>query len=66
MARVINADGATIVGTLEQIARLLELLRGKSSGVVNLDRANFVILDRPLTQRSVKAAIEATPRKGKR
>ncbi|HOA75205.1 MAG TPA: hypothetical protein PL151_09485 [Phycisphaerae bacterium] len=65
MARVINADGATIVGTLEQIARLLELLRGKGAGVVNLDRANFVILDKPLTHTSVKSAIEATPRKGK-
>lgn len=66
MARVVNADGATVVGTLEQIARLLDLLRGQGAGVVNLDRANFVILDKPLTQRSVKAAIEATPRKGKR
>jgi len=63
MARVINADGTTIVGTLEQIARLLELLHGREAGVVNLDRANFVILDKPLTQRNVKAAIEATPKR---
>jgi len=63
MARVINADGATIVGTLEQIARLLELLRGQGPGVVNMDRAKFIILGKPLTHTSVKQAIEATPKR---
>ncbi len=65
MARVINADGATVVGTIEQIARLLDLLRGQGAGVVNLDRANFIIVDKPLTERNLKSAIEATPRKGR-
>ncbi|MEW6249201.1 MAG: hypothetical protein AB1716_01015 [Planctomycetota bacterium] len=64
MAAVINADGATIIGTLEQIAAFLRLLQGQA-GVINLDRANFVIVREALTAAQLKAAIEATPRRGK-
>lgn len=59
MASVINADGATVIGTIEQIAEFLRRLRG----VLNLDRANFVILAAPLTRGDLKTAIEAMPRR---
>jgi hypothetical protein len=63
MARVINAEDATFIGTSKQIAEFLGLLRGNGAAVVNLDRSNFVLLGKPLSKDSVRAAIEATPKK---
>lgn len=61
MAAILNAEGWTIIGTARQIAALLGLLRG--AAVVNLDRANLVILDKPIDQSGLARAIEALPRK---
>ena len=65
MARVINANYSTIVGTPEQIKKLLGLLRGDAASVVNLDYSNFVVLDKPVTAAQIAHAIETTPRKQK-
>lgn len=62
MAAVINADGITIVGTVEQIAALLGLLR-QGATIANLDRANLVIVAEPLTRKDLKTAIETTPKR---
>jgi len=65
MAAVINADGITIVGTVQQIAELLGLLR-QGAVIANLDRANLVIVAQPLTRKDLKTAVEATPKRGGR
>jgi hypothetical protein len=60
-ARVINAQHATVIGTVEQIAEVLRLLRGAGAGIVNMDRATLVVLDKPLTEANLQTAIETTP-----
>jgi len=60
---IMNLDGATLVGTLEQIRALLEQIA--KSGVMNMDRPTFVILGEPLTKETVRDAIEATPRRAR-
>jgi hypothetical protein len=60
-ARVINAQHATVIGTVEQIAAVLRLLRGDGAGIVNMDRATLVVLDKPLTEANLQTAIETTP-----
>lgn len=63
MARVINASYSTIVGTPEQIKKLLGLLRGDGANIVNLDYSNFVVLNKPVTSAQLAHAIETTPQR---
>lgn len=46
MAAIVNADNCTIVGTIEQIAEFLAFV--KRAGILNLDGAKFVIVDKPI------------------
>ncbi len=63
MATVINANYSTIVGTPEQIKKLLGLLRGDRASIVNLDYSNFVVLGKPVTAKQIAHAIDTTPKK---
>ena len=58
MAAIVNADNCTVVGTIEQIAAFLEYV--KRAGILNLDGAKFVIVDKPLDP----AHVSVKPSKG--
>ncbi len=62
-ARVINAEHATFIGTVQQIAELLGLLRGDGAAIVNVDCANFVVVAKPLAADCLKTAIATTPKR---
>jgi len=65
MARVINAQHATLIGTPERLRELLTLLRGRTgAAVVDLRFSNIVVLDRPLDGEQFRDAIATTPRSG--
>jgi len=61
MARVVNAERSTIVGTAEQIQHLLARLAGRGAAVVNLDGSNFVVLDKPISDKRLADALAITP-----
>lgn len=61
MARVINAERSTIVGTAAQIQQLLARLAGRGAAVVNLDGSNFVVLDKPISDQRLAEALRITP-----
>jgi hypothetical protein len=61
MARIVNAKLSTLIGTPKQLRELLDLLAGKGAVIVNLDMSNFVVLDKPLTQQQIEAALRIVP-----
>jgi hypothetical protein len=63
MARVVDAQHSTLIGTPEQLRNLLALLAGKGAAVVNLKFSNFVVLDKPLSQKQLEAALRITPKR---
>lgn len=63
MARIVNAKYSTFIGTVEQIDSLIKLLCGKKGAViVNIDGSNFVVLEKPLSQKQLEAALRITPK----
>jgi hypothetical protein len=61
MARVVNAQRSTLIGTPKQIDVLFRLLCGKGAAVVDLSDSNMVVLDKPLTQQQIEAALRIVP-----
>ena len=61
MARVIDAKHSTVIGTAKQLRDFLRLLTGGRAAVVDLKGSNFVVLDKPLDERRLRAALETTP-----
>ncbi len=62
-ARVIEIERSTFVGTPQQLRDTVLLLRGAGAdaAVVEIKACNFVVLDKPLTQGQVRAALKITP-----
>ena len=63
MARIVNAPYSTLIGTPQQIAHLLGVLKGAGAAVVDLSYSNFVVLDKPLDRARIEAALRTTPAK---
>jgi hypothetical protein len=62
MARVIDAKNSTFVGLPMQIRQTLDLMAGDGAAIVDVRGSNFIILDKPLNERQIRAALELTPR----
>ncbi len=62
MARVIDAKNSTLIGTPKQLQQLLRLLTGGKTAIVDLKFSNLIVLDKPLTEKQLRAALETTPR----
>lgn len=62
MARVINAQRSTFIGTPSDIERGLRSLFGRGAAAVDLRYSNFVFLSKAPTERQIKQALETTPK----
>jgi len=60
MAAIINGDGLTFVGTPEQVAQFLGLMGG-SAVVANMDRANIILVGKPITWQQVRVLVGSHP-----
>ena len=60
MARIVNAQHATLIGTPQQLRTLLGLL-ARGAQVVDLRFANVVVLDSAPSLEHFKAALATTP-----
>jgi hypothetical protein len=59
-ASVIDAQHATLIGTPEQLLKLLELLSGGAS-IVDLTFASIVVLNAPVSSNDLRTAISTMP-----
>lgn len=60
MASVIDAQHATLIGTPEQLLKLMGLLSG-GAAVVDLTFAAIVVLDAPVSKDDLRTAIATMP-----
>lgn len=65
MARALQLERCTFVGTPEQIRATLEAILGMRSAAVRIMESNFVVCEKPLTQQQIERALEVTPRKAR-
>lgn len=68
MARIINAQYSTLIGTPQELRQFVELMSGERAAVVDLRFSNFVVLGKPITRDQIQQALATTPqtRKGGR
>ena len=64
MARIVNAKYSTLIGTAGDIKKLLEMLAGSRSAVVNMEGSNLVVLNKPLEPKQFDQVLRVTPGEG--